>query len=319
MVLDYYTNTEYTQLDDEQFQKACALVKKRADDLESDDDSTVALAASPISESKVKEEEKEVIEIADSPVPSANTSQTASQKRKDRGDEKEKDSAQKKKKVSIVHPTSNRKTPAKKSSVAKQVTPATAFKSVINCESIAKKISPHHGPYTIMKNHSPYTIMKHSDAGKLLKDKFGVTYNEVEGKYYLPSQDKAVATTLAGLREDLCEHGLPEAIKPLSEDEMIDIARWVRYTHVNGIVDGQTITPADFGKPIDSFMQGNPFRKESLLCKFGCKYSGGKYSVPTIGGGKKVFERQCDVDCHFAQFGIKCILDDISVDELSHC
>ena len=77
MVLDYYTNTEYTQLDDEQFQKACALVRKRADDLESDDDDTVALAASPISESKVKEEEKKVIEIADSP----DTSQT-SQKRK---------------------------------------------------------------------------------------------------------------------------------------------------------------------------------------------------------------------------------------------
>ena len=205
----------------------------------------------------------------------------------------------------VVHPTSNRKTPAKKGSVAKQVTPATASKSVINCESIAKKISPCDGPYT---------IMKHFDASKLLKDKFGVKHNEVEGKYYLPSQDEADAKTLAGLREDLCEHGLPEAIKPLSEDEMIDIARWVRYTHVNGIVDGQTITPADFGKPIDSFMQGNPFVKESFLCKFGCKYSGKKYSVPTIGGGKKVFERQCDVDCHFAQFGIKCILDDISVD-----
>lgn len=129
------------------------------------------------------------------------------------------------------------------------------------------------------------------------------------GKYYLPNQDKPVATSLANLRKDLCINGLPDSTSALTLYEKVDMARWVRYTHVSGLVDGQTINPdEDLGKPIEKLMDG-----WNILTKhFGCKYSGGVYKVPASPNGTKKthsFTQTNEVYRHFARFGIQCLLD----------
>ncbi len=160
----------------------------------------------------------------------------------------------------------------------------------------------------------PHKVMKHEDAWKLLEARYGFSCED--GKYYLPStfvsnDCKPVAASLMGLREDLCEKGLPESIQPLSTDEKIDIARWVRYAHVKGLENGQKIKPDDLRQPT-KFMHKAAW--PILRDNFGCSYNGGTYNVkvPRTPHGEeiKAFQRTSGVDEHFARFGIQCIPDD---------
>jgi hypothetical protein len=151
----------------------------------------------------------------------------------------------------------------------------------------------------------------------ILKANYGIFCED--GKFYLPpastSEDaKPVATfsSLMDLRKDLCAKGLPESIHPLSTKEKIDIARWVRYTHVKGLEDGQEINPDDIGEPIPSkFMEAWSILRD----KFGCSWNAGTYKVPH-GEETKTFDND-GVDGHFARFGIQCIPDDIGENILS--
>lgn len=223
--------------------------------------------------------------------------------------------------------TSNRKkffakqTPASKKKVVPKQTPESKSCTIgvvtpLPANSDDKEISKH--LVKARENSTPHSVMKHDEAWKLLEEKFGLTC--VDGMFYLPPsrdqpvEDKPVASSLMGLRKDLCEKGLPGSSQPLSREEKIDIARWVLYAHVNGLRDGQYINPDGQGKPIRKFMDGWGVLRDN----FGCRYSNGKYSVPTSpnGGDIKVFETTSEVDCHFARFGIQCIPDN-PVEKLS--
>jgi hypothetical protein len=152
----------------------------------------------------------------------------------------------------------------------------------------------------------PLRIITHEEALNLLKEKFGVIC--IDGKFFLPQSDKPVAKSLMDLRKDLCEKGLPDNTQPLEEEEIFDIARWVRCVHVKGLEDGQEINPDDLGKPIKKFMDA-----WTIFCnKFGCSWSPGKYKVPLTPDGEEyqVFQKDHDVYRHFAKFGIPCIPDD---------
>jgi hypothetical protein len=161
--------------------------------------------------------------------------------------------------------------------------------------------------------HISHKLPTNDAAWNILKAKFGISCKD--GKFYLPhtsdSEDvKPVATSLMGLRKDLCAKGLPESIQPLSEEEKIDIARWVRYTYVKGLEDGQEINPDDLGEHIPSkFMDEGAW--PLLRDKFGCSWNG-TYKVPLTPNGEetKTFETTSGVDGHFARFGIQCIPDD---------
>ncbi|KAL7496171.1 hypothetical protein ACHAWT_004439 [Skeletonema menzelii] len=153
-----------------------------------------------------------------------------------------------------------------------------------------------------------HRVIKHDDALKLLKEKFGVKCED--GKFYLPGSvdTKPVASSLMGLRKDLCEKGLPESTQPLSREEKIDINRWVRYAHVKGLEDGQEINPDDLGEKITKFMDAWSVLRDN----FGCSYSNDIYKVPLTPDGNQVhvFQGTREVDRHFARFGIPCIPND---------
>ena len=148
--------------------------------------------------------------------------------------------------------------------------------------------------------------MTNAEAWRLLKDKFGLIH--VLGKYYLPPRakpvasstsspgedNKHVAASLAGLRKNLCAYGVPMCVTATSRktapswEERVGLARWVRYAHVDGLSDGQTVDPDDLGESFGKFLAG-----WKVLCDhFGCRYSSGKYVVPTspTGEGKEMFE-----------------------------
>jgi hypothetical protein len=162
-------------------------------------------------------------------------------------------------------------------------------------------------------HHISHKLPTNDAAWNILKAKYGISCKD--GKFYLPHTSdsenvKPVATSLMGLRKDLCAKGLPESIQPLSEEEKIDIARWVRYTHVKGLEDGQEINPDDLGEHIPSkFMDEGAW--PLLRDKFGCSWNG-TYKVPLTPNGEetKTFETTSGVDGHFARFGIQCIPDD---------
>lgn len=161
--------------------------------------------------------------------------------------------------------------------------------------------------------HISHKLPTNDAAWNILEAKFGISCKD--GKFYLPSTSlsedgKPVATSLMGLRKDLCAKGLPESIQPLSEEEKIDIARWVRYAHVKLLEDGQEINPDDLGEHIPSkFMDEGAW--PLLRDKFGCSWNG-TYKVPLTPNGEetKTFETTSGVDGHFARFGIQCIPDD---------
>ena len=218
--------------DNAKFHLACEVVKKRvtatsldsdkssdSEDGTSDDDVTVPLVGSPSSVNAVVSQQEtsssnqqaqvktEEIEVDGSPGigdgdDQAKTSEK--KKRKKGGDGVGKGS--KKKKTSTKTPKAKAATSKNgktlksqgKGSAASVVTPAP---SKINIDKVvSERISP---------TDEPYSVMTNAAAWKLLESKFGVTYESE--KYYLPSQEKPVATTLTGLRKDLCEKGLPEA------------------------------------------------------------------------------------------------------------
>jgi hypothetical protein len=305
----------------QKFQLALAIVEKRytnelsdspdeEDDDEGDDDSqsrdeTVALDGGTLSSPSSNDQASvDVITIDDTPAKAGGNSN----EKKRRGEDKNHGTARKKKKKKKVLA---KQTPASKKKVAKQ-TPksksrAPPMVTPLQASSGDKDIAE----YLDKAWSTPHGVMKHEDAWKLLEDKFGFTC--VDGMFYPPPsqdepvQDKPVASSLMGLRKDLCEKGLPGSSQPLSRDEKIDIARWVRYVHVNGLRDGQFINPNDQGKPIGKFMDGWGVLRDN----FGCRYSNGKYHVPTSpnGGEIKVFETTSEVDGHFARFGVQCIPD----------
>ena len=177
----------------------------------------------------------------------------------------------------------------------------------------AKQASDEEISKTIMDTkYDLYWVISNTKAWQLLESKFGI--RNVDNKYYLPSQPDPIVG-LAALRIDLCANGLPQCTGLLSLGDKIDIARWVRYAHVAGLEDGQTICPDNLGKPINTFMNGWSI----LVTKFGCKYSSGMYTVPTAPSGKekKVFDHCPDLESHFARFGIQCLPDNIPEETLS--
>ena len=173
----------------------------------------------------------------------------------------------------------------------------------------------------------PYAVMTDAEAWRLLEAKFSLIH--VFGKYYLPPQAKSVAaslvylrednepvaTSLAGLRKDLCAHGVPGCIAAPFREERVCLARWVRYAHVAGLADSQPVDSDNLGEPFGQFMAG-----WKVMCdNFHCRYSSGRYVIPTspTGEGKEMFERTIDVVRHFARFGIQCIPDNVPNEKLS--
>ena len=294
-IIDDLSNKEEYKYN-QKFQAALKIVMDRTYSLngfESESDETVAynlgdnLASPPSKQANV-----EVITIEESPVMSSSGMNT----KKRTSESKDNGEASKKKKKS------SKQTPKAKSRLPPRsiVTPSPAEKSD---EYVAQKLA-----VDCSKAHN---VMKNEEAMKLLTDKFDIKC--VDGNYYLPPQnesmddDKPVASTLEDLRKNLCEKGLPKSIQPLSEDEKVDIARWVRYTHITGLTDGQHINPDDLGMEIYKFMNG-----WTVLCdNFGCRFSAGKYHVPLSpdGGDVRVFDNN-GVDSQFARFGVQCIPDD---------
>jgi hypothetical protein len=157
----------------------------------------------------------------------------------------------------------------------------------------------------------PHSVIAHEDALKLLSEYYGLTREGIF--FFFPFQEKPVATSLLGLRKELCENGLPKSIQPLSKDEKINIARWVRYHIVSGLTDGQCVSSLTYEKC--KFMKFWCFLDKN----FGCEYKNRKYYVPTSPDRTeiKIFEETRDVDRHFARFGLQCIPDDVPEDMMS--
>mmetsp|Transcript_13116 Transcript_13116/g.31901 ORF Transcript_13116/g.31901 Transcript_13116/m.31901 type:complete len:222 (+) Transcript_13116:455-1120(+) len=171
-------------------------------------------------------------------------------------------------------------------------------------------VQPRLTEYTICQYISPtdepYRIMTDAQAWHLLESKFGMLCQD--GRFYFPNQEKPIATSMTNLRNDLCAYGLPPSSNDLSDDDNVNIARWVRYAHVAGLVDGQLICPDDFGQPIK-----NNTDVMNILGKFGCRCSNGLYKIP----GEKWTLSHLGVTRLFARFGIQCIPDDTPIDKLS--
>jgi hypothetical protein len=182
------------------------------------------------------------------------------------------------------------KTPKTKTTKSSLITPTSIGPSKLNKDAeVSDMISP---------TDESYCIITNEQALNLLKSKFGV--QEIEGNYYLPTNDKPVATSLDSLRKDFCKNGLTESTSALSLTESINIARWVRYAHVAGVMDGQEFDPeSDVGIPISNFMEA-----WKILCnKFGCAFTGGMYKVP-FGSEKYAFGQLNEVYRHFACCGL---------------
>ena len=309
MVLDFYSEIDAIKVKDEynndaEFQKSLAIVMARIGNYDSsDDDSTVALGSpTATSNQQVEEVKEEVIDISDSPVAETTTQQKSAEKKKRKGKGGEGTTKQQKKKRTT---TNQGKTPKSKSKQPSSiVTPAPSKKDMDKL--IAEKISPIDETYCVISNN---------EAWYLLEAKFGMTCVDVN--HYLPSQEKPVAKSLPSLRKYLCETGLPGSTAPLSTEEKVKIARWVRYTHVTE-VNGDTqlmISPDDFGVPINKFMDAWKILRD----KFGCRYVNGIYTIPISPSRviAKVCETCVDACRYFAKFGIQCIPDDVSEDVLS--
>ncbi len=154
-----------------------------------------------------------------------------------------------------------------------------------------------------------YQIMSGSSAWRLLQERFGFTYHSVKyclpGKENRPGKDSTAEEgvnyfgSLDELRKHLCAYGLPEVKKHLTEDEVCNISRWVRYANIIGLCDGALINPKDVGEPL------NFMRAWCMLQKLGMKYSAG-YMYPTFGTskGQLKFERAPEFIVHLARFGI---------------
>lgn len=154
-----------------------------------------------------------------------------------------------------------------------------------------------------------YQIMSGSSAWRLLQERFGFTYHS--GKYCLPGKENRPgkdSTAMEGmnyfgsldkLRKHLCAYGLPEVKKHLTENEVCDLSRWVRYANVIGLTEGALINPKDIGEPL------NFMKAWGMLQKLGMKYSSG-YIYPSSDPSKVAskFERVPEFMVHVARFGI---------------
>lgn len=142
--------------------------------------------------------------------------------------------------------------------------------------------------------------MASSDAWTLLVKHFGFTYHC--GNYYFPSNKKNQTGrdspiyfgTLKELRQNLCAYGLPEVKTLLNKDEIENLHRWIRYTHVVGLIDGQKINPQDEMVWAEAW---------EMLQQLGFKYNG-TYVYPNIDEPSLIFKRQQDYIDHIARFGI---------------
>ena len=303
--------------DNEMFKKAVEIVGRRVAELDfdpsnedegdEDDEGTVAFdsggsplpslsysnqagASTSSTTSSTNQDSAEVIAIEDTPAKSGGKGNTR------KGKSKDGTASKKKKKTSKQTPKSKTR-----GTQPPMVTPLPTKSSDKDVSNILRDF------------HISHKLPTNDAAWNILEAKFGISCKD--GKFYLPhtsdSRDvKPVATSLMGLRKDLCAKGLPESIQPLSEEEKIDIARWVRYTYVKGLEDGQEINPDDLGEHIPSkFMDEGAW--PLLRDKFGCSWNG-TYKVPLTPSGEetKTFETTSGVDGHFARFGIQCIPDD---------
>ncbi|KAL9187405.1 hypothetical protein ACHAXT_001508 [Thalassiosira profunda] len=245
-------------------------------------------------------------EVAGDPLPANGDVRAAStdkKKKKRKGGPKE--NGGKKSKTANKTPAKARRTRNGKKAKASRVSMSPApTKNVAMDDDISKMISP---------VDESYTVITDDEAWKLLKSYYRVTL--VDGRYYIPSQERPVATTLAGLRKTLCILGLPPSTSELTVQQRVDIARWVRYANVSGLADGQTITPDDLGKHMNKFMDAWGLLRDN----FGCHWSPGKYyTVPSSPeGGRMTFETDGEVQREFAKFGIQCLPDNIPVETLS--
>jgi hypothetical protein len=301
--------------DNERFKKAVEIIERRVDerfdpsnedDGDEDDEGTVAFdsggsppslsysnqagASTSSTTSSTNQDSAEVIAIEDTPAKSGGKGNTR------KGKSKDGTASKKKKKTSKQTPKSKTR-----GTQPPMVTPLPTKSSDKDVSNILRDF------------HISHKLPTNDAAWNILEAKFGIVCED--GKFYLPhtsdSRDvKPVATSLMGLRKDLCAKGLPESIQPLSEEEKIDIARWVRYTHVKWLEDGQEINPDDLGEHIPSkFMDEGAW--PLLRDKFSCSWNG-TYKVPLTPSGEetKTFETTSGVDGHFARFGIQCIPDD---------
>lgn len=302
--------------DNEKFKKAVEIIERRVDERfdpsnedegDEDDEGTVAFdsggsplpslsysnqagASTSSTTSSTNQDSAEVIAIEDTPAKSGGKGNTR------KGKSKDGTASKKKKKTSKQTPKSKTR-----GTQPPMVTPLPTKSSDKDVSNILRDF------------HISHKLPTNDAAWNILEAKFGISCKD--GKFYLPhtsdSRDvKPVATSLMGLRKDLCAKGLPESIQPLSEEEKIDIARWVRYTYVKGLEDGQEINPDDLGEHIPSkFMDEGAW--PLLRDKFGCSWNG-TYKVPLTPSGEetKTFETTSGVDGHFARFGIQCIPDD---------
>jgi cell division control protein 6 len=104
-------------------------------------------------------------------------------------------------------------------------------------------------------------------------------------------------SSIEALRKNLCAYGLPESIKALSDEEKVDINRWVRYVHISDLGDGAHINE----DLIDPTIQKQAW---TWLQQLGFKYASG-YVIPQSATHPfKKFERAEDFYTYLARFGI---------------
>lgn len=152
-----------------------------------------------------------------------------------------------------------------------------------------------------------YQMMKSGDAWKLLISLFGFSYTR--GKYCLPGSENRPTnasaqegmhffSTIEDLRKHLCAFGLPKSKKALSDEEKLDISRWVRYAHVINLADGACINEEYIGEPIKQNAAW------VLLQRLGLKYSTGYVIPKSTTHAYKKFERAEEFYKYLARFGI---------------
>jgi hypothetical protein len=162
---------------------------------------------------------------------------------------------------------------------------------------------------------STYRVMKSGDAWTLLMKLFGFSYHN--GKYCLPGRENRPGKDSAAkegvhyfdsiekLRKNLCAYGLPQPKEDLSEEDQVDIERWVRYAHARTIPQGTLINDKYIDEPMK---QSDAWR---MLQKLGMKHIGSGYVVPESETSEcKKFDRAEEFYEHLARFGIPRIVSD---------
>jgi hypothetical protein len=149
-----------------------------------------------------------------------------------------------------------------------------------------------------------YKVMESEAAWELLVDRFHFAKDQefycLPGEKNMPGNNQfaqegiSYFSSIEALRKNLCAYRLPESIKALSDEEKVDISRWVRYVHISDLGDGAHINE----DLIDPTIQKQAW---TWLQQLGFKYASG-YVIPKSATHPfKKFERAEDFYTYLAR------------------